>query len=73
MKKFTLTAESETSSDLPYNYTDPGEDGQATYTVVPSPRINFRVSQVRFDKESGGNPIMTLCEVYVYGGKGHFK
>ena len=73
LEHFSLTAVSISSSDLAYSFTDPGEDGQAIYTVVPSPRINFPVSQVRFDKDSGGDKILTLCEVFIYGGRWSFK
>ncbi|KAK3763462.1 hypothetical protein RRG08_033028 [Elysia crispata] len=63
---FTLTAQSVPSTATPYSYTDPGEPGQASYTVVPSPRITFPVSLVRFDTAHSTN-ILTLCEVLVFG------
>ena len=65
---FTLTAQSDPSTATPYSYTDPGGPGQDSYTVVPSPRISFPVSLVRFDTAHSTN-ILTLCEVFVYGGE----
>ncbi|KAK3716451.1 hypothetical protein RRG08_057374, partial [Elysia crispata] len=63
---FTLTAQSDPSTATPYSYTDPGGPDQASYTVVPSPRISFPVSQVRFVTADISN-ILTLCEVFVFG------
>ncbi|GFR77137.1 fucolectin-related protein [Elysia marginata] len=63
---FKLTALSGASTDTIFTYDEPGTT-QALYTVVPSPRISFPVSQVRFDLVSP-NVILTLCEVLVYGG-----
>ncbi|KAK3776994.1 hypothetical protein RRG08_001153 [Elysia crispata] len=63
---FTLTAQSDPSTATPYSYTDPGGPGQDSYTVVPSPRISFPVSLVRFDTADSTN-ILTLCEVFVFG------
>ncbi|KAK3763467.1 hypothetical protein RRG08_056935 [Elysia crispata] len=63
---FTLTAQSDPSTATPYSYTDPGGPDQASYTVVPSPRISFPVSLVRFVTAHSTN-ILTLCEVFVFG------
>ena len=71
--KFRLTVHPESpSSASAYTYTEPDTSGQATYTVVPQPSaISFPVSQVRFDARSDdvGDDILTLCEVFVYGGE----
>ena len=73
LAKFRLTVQPESSSSsTAYTYTEPDTEGQATYTVVPPPSvINFPVSQVRFDARSDGvgEDILTLCEVFVYGGE----
>ncbi|GFR77254.1 fibrinogen-related molecule [Elysia marginata] len=66
LENFKLTALSGASTDTPFTYNEPGTT-RALYTVVPSPRISFPVSQVRFDLVSP-NAILTLCEVLVYGG-----
>ncbi|KAK3800201.1 hypothetical protein RRG08_039268 [Elysia crispata] len=63
---FTLTAQSVPSTATPYSYTDPGGPGQDSYTVVPSPRISFPVSLVRF-VTAHSTKILTLCEVFVFG------
>ncbi|KAK3779669.1 hypothetical protein RRG08_062535 [Elysia crispata] len=63
---FTLTAQSDPSTATPYSYTDSGGSGQASYTVVPSRRISFPVSLVRFVTANSIN-ILTLCEVFVFG------
>ena len=65
---FTLTAQSVPSTATPYSYTDPGGPGQDSYTVVPSPRISFPVSLVRF-VTAHSTKILTLCEVFVFGGE----
>ncbi|GFR70822.1 multiple epidermal growth factor-like domains 10 [Elysia marginata] len=65
LANFKLTALSGASTDTIFTYDEPGTT-QALYTVVPSPRISFPVSQVRFDLVST-NAILTLCEVLVYG------
>ncbi|KAK3747199.1 hypothetical protein RRG08_062537 [Elysia crispata] len=61
-----MTAQSDPSRATPYSYTDPGGPGQDSYTVVPSPRISFPVSQVRF-VTADSQKILTLCEVFVFG------
>ncbi|KAK3775566.1 hypothetical protein RRG08_063664 [Elysia crispata] len=63
---FTLTAQSDSSTTTPYSYTDSGGSGQDSYTVVPSPRISFSVSLVRFVTAHSTN-ILSLCEVFVFG------
>ncbi|KAK3756438.1 hypothetical protein RRG08_029107, partial [Elysia crispata] len=63
---FTLTANSDSSTATLYSYTDPGGPGQDSYTVVPSPRISFPVSQIRFMTGDSRN-ILALCEVLVFG------
>ena len=65
---FTLTAQSDPRPATSYSYTDPGGYGQASYTVVPSPRISFPVSLVRFVTANYIN-ILALCEVFVFGGE----
>ena len=65
---FTLTANSDSSTATLYSYTDPGGPGQDSYTVVPSPRISFPVSQIRFMTGDSRN-ILALCEVLVFGGE----
>ena len=73
LAKFRLTVQPESpSSATAYTYTEPDTAGQATYTLVPPPSdINFPVSQVRFDArdDSVGDDILTLCEVFVFGGE----
>ncbi|KAK3793806.1 hypothetical protein RRG08_062527 [Elysia crispata] len=49
-----------------YSYTDSGGAGQDSYTVVPSSRISFPVSLVRFVTAHNTN-ILALCEVFVFG------
>ncbi|RUS92206.1 hypothetical protein EGW08_000059 [Elysia chlorotica] len=66
LRRFTLTAQPESSTNTPYKYTDPGGTAQAIYTVVPSPRISFPVKQVSFVSASS-DKIMTLCEVFAFG------
>ncbi|KAK3795281.1 hypothetical protein RRG08_055843 [Elysia crispata] len=63
---FTLTAQFVPSPATLYSYTDPGGPGQDSYTVVPSPRISFPVSLVRF-VTADSQKILTLCEVFVFG------
>ncbi|KAK3762852.1 hypothetical protein RRG08_014176 [Elysia crispata] len=63
---FTLTAQSDPRPATSYSYTDPGGYGQTSYTVVPSPRISFPVSLVRFVTANYIN-ILALCEVFVFG------
>ncbi|KAK3772218.1 hypothetical protein RRG08_064667, partial [Elysia crispata] len=63
---FTLTAQSDPSIASSDSYTDPGGPGQDNYTVVPSPRISFPVSLVRF-VTAHSEKILTLCEVFVFG------
>ncbi|GFS14716.1 multiple epidermal growth factor-like domains 10 [Elysia marginata] len=65
LRNFKLTALSGASTDTPFTYDEPGTT-QALYTVVPSPRISFPVSQVRFDLVAP-KAMLTLCEVLVYG------
>ena len=61
------------SSDTPWTYIDPGSPPDATYTVVPPPaKINFPVGQIGFDLgPSSREEILTLCEVFVFGGKSY--
>ncbi|GFR75141.1 hypothetical protein ElyMa_002179900 [Elysia marginata] len=66
LENFKLTVLSGASTDTSFTYDEPGTT-RALYTVVPSPRISFPVSQVRFDLVAP-EAMLTLCEVLVYGG-----
>ena len=68
LMKFKLTARSEFSTDTPYIHKDTKKSAQNMYSVVPSPRISFPVSEVRID-EGFDDGYLTLCEVKVFGGK----
>ncbi|RUS89566.1 hypothetical protein EGW08_002684 [Elysia chlorotica] len=50
LQGFTITAAPWSITDTPYSYTDPGGPPQNIYTVVPSPRISFPVTQVRLER-----------------------
>ncbi|KAK3710015.1 hypothetical protein RRG08_064669 [Elysia crispata] len=65
---FTLTAQYVPSTATPYSYTDSGGPSQDSYTVVPSPRISFPVSLVRF-VTAHSTKFLHLCEVFVFGGE----
>ncbi|RUS89567.1 hypothetical protein EGW08_002685 [Elysia chlorotica] len=66
LQGFTITAAPWSITDTPYSYTDPGGPPQNIYTVVPSPRISFPVTQVRLEKDRSGI-YFSVCEVKVFG------
>ncbi|KAK3789687.1 hypothetical protein RRG08_000537, partial [Elysia crispata] len=41
---------------------------KTTYSVVPSPRISFPVTQVKITEGFNPKRILTLCEVFIFGG-----
>ena len=70
LKKFSLTVEPESSSLEPsWSHTDSEKLDQDVYTVVPSPRISFPVSQTRIEIASTEHgTVSALCELFVFGG-----
>ena len=57
------------NTEKPFVYTDPGIT-RASYTVVPNYKIDFPVRKVLIDVNPlGNNVILTLCEVFVFGGE----
>ncbi|GFR77664.1 fucolectin-related protein [Elysia marginata] len=68
LKNFKLTAEPENRSDIPFTYTDSESSAKVVYSVVPSPKISFKVTEIRVDVSSSETHIiLTLCEVFVFG------
>ena len=72
LRRFTLMAVSWPDQ---YTYTDPGGSAQDVYTVVPAPRINFAVKSIQISAraENHSTGVLTLCEVFVFGGEYKYK
>ena len=57
------------NTDIPFVYTESGIT-RASYTVVPNYKIDFPVRKVLINVNPlGNNLILTLCEVFVFGGE----
>ena len=57
------------NTEISFVYTDPGFT-RASYTVVPNYKIDFAVRKVVINVNPlGDNLILTLCEVFVFGGE----
>ena len=68
LQNFLLTARSDSGDDT-YTYEDKSESPKAKYIVVPSPKLSYPVKRVRVDEGAPDNVILTLCEVFIFGGK----
>lgn len=64
---FRLTASPLSSSDSTYNYIDPQNIGQSIYFVVPSPKVDYPIKNVRITEGNPSSNILSLCEVFVFG------
>ncbi|KAK3731142.1 hypothetical protein RRG08_055853 [Elysia crispata] len=68
LNNFSLTVFPPNGSYPSRSFRDPGRN-QITYTIVPSPRISFPVKHVNITEGFNKERILTLCEVFIFGGK----
>ncbi|KAK3782006.1 hypothetical protein RRG08_038556, partial [Elysia crispata] len=63
---FSLTVYPVNGPNKPITYRG-SDQPKYTYKVVPSPKINFPITQVKITKGFNRDNILTLCEVFIFG------
>ncbi|KAK3768830.1 hypothetical protein RRG08_067243 [Elysia crispata] len=66
LKNFSLTVYPVTDSYRPITYRG-SDEVKTTYSVVPSPRISFPVTQVKITEGFNRERLVVLCEVFIFG------
>ncbi|KAK3797410.1 hypothetical protein RRG08_055606, partial [Elysia crispata] len=66
LKKFSLTVYPVTDSYKPITHRG-SDEVKTTYSVVPSPRISFPVTQVKITEGLSRERLVVLCEVFIFG------